>query len=353
MHIARPAISLPDHMVTTSEMVQDLKRADPGTSPASLRILQSTTVKQRYMTRPLGAPTVGGRAAFDERNSTAFQDATRLAVSAAQQALRNASISATDVDYLITSHTTSWSVPGLDVALVNELGLRPHVRRIPMTSVGCAGGAQALTYAQDCLLVSPGARVLVVVAECLSAATYNPAHTSVTDHIYKGLFGDSGAAVVVSGDQPPASPSVLMGESFTYVLPGSVHRYEGALSEDGLRFVSDRTSTKAVQDAMPAIQKWLQETGSTRLDWAAVHPGGPRILADVAAGLSLDPAPETGHLRHSWRSLAERGNLGGAAVLDVLAGFFDQPPGDGEHGLVIGFGPGFAVAATRCTWRGQ
>lgn len=53
-----------------------------------------------------------------------------------------------------------------------------------------------------------------------------------------------------------------------------------------------------------------------------IHPGGPRILHDAAAGLGLAEAA----LRHSWNSLRERGNLGGSAVLDVLARTHDDPP---------------------------
>ncbi len=346
-HVARPSIALAPHAVPTEDIEQDMRAR--GVPSAHIRLMRSTTVQTRYFTKPLISPTVSGDAAFCERNATAFQDALVLATDAGRQALSHAGLAASQVDALITSHTTSWTVPSLDVALVKELGLRPDVRRIPLTSAGCAGGASALNHAVD-QLASKGSHVLIVVAECLSAATYNPAHAQREEIIYRGLFGDSASAVVVSAAPTWTGPAIALGsphESFTYLLPDSTVRYRGQLTEDGLAFLSDRTATQALGDCMPAIQFWLDE-GS--LEWAAVHPGGPRILQDAAIGLGLDPDPQSGSLRRSWACLRDHGNLGGSAVLDVIAAYFSDPPADGSPGLIIGFGPGFAVEAVRCTW---
>ncbi|MFJ4282491.1 hypothetical protein [Streptomyces massasporeus] len=56
-----------------------------------------------------------------------------------------------------------------------------------------------------------------------------------------------------------------------------------------------------------------------------VHPGGPRIIAEVTAALGLG----TENSRHSFASLEENGNLGGNAVLDVLG---RRRPGGGRRG---------------------
>ncbi|MFF7177072.1 PhlD [Streptomyces sp. NPDC008121] len=345
-YLARPAIALPEHVVTTDELCEDIRRAHPDLPrlDAFLRIARATTVATRHFTRPLSAPTVSGDAPVEERNRAAYADALRLAVEAGRQALTHAGLEPEDVDCVVTSHTTSWTVPSLDIHLVHELGLRPDIRRIPLATLGCAGGAQSLVYAHRDIALHPGAHVLVVVAECLSAATYNHADTSRESMIYKALFGDGAAAVVASGAPARPGPRLLLDDTYEYVLPDSIERYRGRLSAAGLAFDSAPTATRALNDCLPALTKWL---GGRPLDFAVVHPGGPRILTDAAHGLGLDPDPATGDLTHSWASLAARGNLGGAAVLDVLARTFDAPPPHDAEGLLIGFGPGFTLAAAR------
>ncbi|MFJ9825115.1 PhlD [Streptomyces sp. NPDC101160] len=348
-HIARPAIALPPNLVTTDELCADIRAAHPELPrlEAYLRIARATTVEKRYFTRPLSAPTVSGTAPIEERNGAAFEDALRLAVASGRQALANAGLAPEDVDCVITSHTTSWAVPSLDVSLVCELGLRADVRRIPMASVGCAGGAQAIVYARDDIRAHPGANVLIVVAECLSAATYNHVDTSRESMIYKVLFGDGSGAVVVSDTPRWDGPSMEISDTFQYVLPESISRYKGRLTAEGLHFDSTDAATRALSDSLPEIHKWLDGRPT---DFVVVHPGGPRIILDAAAGLGLDPDKTTGDLTHSWTSLAECGNLGGSAVLDVLARTFDAPPAHDSEGLLVGFGPGFILAAAYGRW---
>ena len=49
--------------------------------------------------------------------------------------------------------------------------------------------------------------------------------------------------------------------------------------------------------------------------------------------------------------LAEVGNLSSASILVVLQNIFDRyTPKNGERGLVVGFGPGFAAEMLLTTW---
>ncbi|MGP9019577.1 PhlD [Streptomyces sp. BR1] len=351
VHIALPSVVLPEHIVATDEICADIRRAHPDRPrlEAHLRIARATTVRTRRFTRPLHAPTVAGNATIEERNRAAYEDALRLAAQAGREALAHAGLEPDDIDCVITSHTTSWTVPSLDVALVRELGLRPDVRRIPMATVGCAGGAHGLVRAHQDIAAHPGSHVLVVVAECLSTATYNHTDTSRESMIYKVLFGDGSGAVVVSDTPAWAGPSFVIEDTFEYVLPDSIDRYQGRLSGAGLHFDSTSAATAALNDSLPAVRKWLGGSGRA-LEFAVVHPGGPRVLEDAAVGFGLNGDRDHGDLRHAWASLAANGNLGGSAVLDVLARTFAQAPADRQYGLIIGFGPGFVLAASRGHW---
>ncbi|MEV6042367.1 type III polyketide synthase [Streptomyces xanthochromogenes] len=346
-HIAPPFVVLPGNVVTTDEICADIRRAhtDLPRLEAMLRVARATTVHTRHFTRPLDAPTVAGNAPVEERNKAAYEDSLKLATEAGQRALAASGLRSEDIDAIVTSHTTSWTVPSLDVHLVGSLGLRPDVRRYPMGTVGCAGGAQGLVRAHQDIAAHPGANVLVVTSECLSTATYNHEDTSLDSFVYKVLFGDGAAATVVSARPAWDGPSFVITDAFEYVLPDSADLYRGRLSGAGLHFDSTRAATAGVNNSMPALRKWLG-TDARPLDFAVVHPGGPRILDDVAAGLELDD----GALRHAWESLAANGNLGGSAVLDVLSRTFTTPPPADSAGLLIGFGPSFVLAAVRGHW---
>ncbi|WP_030571203.1 beta-ketoacyl-[acyl-carrier-protein] synthase family protein [Streptomyces aureocirculatus] len=360
--IARPHVELGRHAVSLDDITADMARqhADLPRLAAYLRTARSTGVLTRYFTRPLDSATVAGDASFEERNRAAYDDALELSLRAVPRALENAGLALADIDCVITSHTTSWTAPSLDIDLVQALGrdgLRLDISRIPLGSQGCAGGAQALALAHDHIAAHPGARVLIVVAECLSAATYNPVDTSRESMIYKVLFGDSAAACVVSGREADGAdgggPRFRIDDTWQYALPGSLTVYEGRLDSYGLHFDSTREATRAIGRTAPALHAWLSEAGAPFTpDFCVVHAGGPAILNSAeevlwgAFGPDGGECGRTGPLRHSWDSLEQCGNLGGASVLDVLRRSFDDTE-PGHRGVLLGFGPGFAISGCR------
>ncbi|MGK5641334.1 type III polyketide synthase [Streptomyces sp. URMC 126] len=348
-YVARPAIALPEHVVTTDEICDDIQ-SHHGELPrlaATLRIVRATGVVTRRFARPLSSPTVSGDAPVEERNRVAFADACRLAEEAARGALAHANLEPADIDCLVTSHSTSWAVPGLDVHLVQALGLRPDIRRVPMASLACSGGAQGLVRAADLVAAHPGSRCLVAVAETFSAI-YHQRDTSVESMIYKVLFGDGAGACVVTDE--PLSPGLRIDSTWEYLLPYSRDRYWAHLDGSGFHFNSSRKAIEAAGEAMPALKDWLATAAAERPfrpEWTVAHPGGPRILHSVAEELALDRE----RLRHSWDSLAANGNLGGVAVLDVLARTHEDPPPADAPGLLLAFGPGFVATGGTGAWR--
>ncbi|EST28289.1 hypothetical protein N566_22885 [Streptomycetaceae bacterium MP113-05] len=341
-HLTRPEIALPPHEVATGEIVADIvaRHPDHPKLGAIRRVISRLGVDHRRFMRPLAS--VAAEAEITERNRRAYQDARDQAFTAVSRLLERTGAAPADVDAVITSHTTSWTSPGLDVALCNEFRLRPGTTRVPMGSLGCVGGAHALARAADHLRTGRGDTVLVVVAETLSAV-YQHADTTIEAMIYKALFGDSAAAVLMTRE--PDGPGFAVEDYTEILLPHSTDRYRGRLDAGGLHFDSTGAALTATGDVLPHLRPWLDARPAPQ--WAAVHPGGPRILTDTANALGLDPEAD---LRPSWDSLRERGNLGGAAVLDVLARHHDAPPPPGAPGLLLAYGPGFAATALTGHW---
>ncbi|MFD0416084.1 PhlD [Streptomyces sp. NPDC127108] len=343
VHVLRPLTVLGDHQVTTAEIAEDVQAHHPDHPRlgAFLRVIGNCGVRTRHFTRPLGSPTVSGSAGIEERVNAAFEDALAMAEKAAKAAFDEAGLTALDIDAIVTTHTTSWAVPNLDINLVDRLHLRPTVRRVALTTVACPGGAQALIRAADLVAARPGSKVLVVAGEVLSGI-YHQADDTIESMIYKALFGDAAAATIVTDE--PLGPGLVVEDSFEYVLPHSVDRQAGRVDRAGIHFVSTKKALSAADDVLPQLKNWV---GTDRPDFAVIHPGSPRIITDTAAALGLDEHDA----RHSTDTLAHEGNIGGVSVLRVLERTHADPPADGSRGYTIAFGPGFATAALRCRWQ--
>jgi predicted naringenin-chalcone synthase len=339
-YVSRPTLVFPPYEITIDDIVTDIRDHHPDHPrlKSILRVVGRTGVERRRFTRPLEQVTA--TEGIEERNDRAFADLAELGEQAARGALAALDLRPKDVDCLITSHSTGIAVPGLDVHLINSMGLRPDVRRIPVTQLGCAGGAFTLVSAADHLKAHPGHRILVVVAEALSTV-YQHSDTTIESMIYKALFGDAAGAVVVTDS--PLGGGMVIDEAWMYTLPHTAERYRQRLDVTGHHFESTPAALLSISELVPPMLEWY---GTAPLEFVIAHTGGPRILQDLEAGLGCDAKL----LQHSWHSLRERGNLGGIAVLDSYSNHFDQPPSAGSTGLLVAMGPGFTAAACRGRW---
>ncbi|WP_353946721.1 PhlD [Streptomyces sp. HUAS MG91] len=343
-YISTPRTVLGAHKVTTDEIADDIRAHHPGHPrlAAAVRAVLGCGVHSRYFTRPLISPTVAGGARIAERAASAFADALELAHRAAESALDAAGLDAGDIDAVVTTHSTGWAAPNLDVHLVNALGLRPTVRRTAHTTLACTGGVKTLISAGDMVAARPGSTVLVVAAEVISAV-YHHSDTGIDSMIYKALFGDSAGAAVVTDE--PLGPGFVFDDSFEHLLPDSAGHLAGRITEDGLHFDATKAGRAASGEVIPVLEEWL---GGRRTDFPLVHPGSPRIIADTIGLLGLTDEDA----RHSTDTLTEEGNLGGPSVLRVLERTHADPPPVGARGTMVAYGPGFATAALHGHWHG-
>lgn len=343
MFVLRPAVVNAPFRVTTDEIRRALHRVQPDHPHRRLfdRVAGSIGVDVRYFAEPLDAASAPVPAA--QRARTAWEHLRRHGVEAARRAMAEHGVAAEDVDILVTSHATGDRKPGLDLALINELGLRPTVRRVPMTQHACGGGTQSLIQAANLIQAGRGRTALVVVAETLSTV-YHYSDVTRESVVFKFLFGDSGTAAIVTGDKPADRPCLEILDTYEMVLPGTTHYYQQRIESDGWHFDSTKAAVEATSVVMPHVVKWLMEGDPAWTGGHVVaHPGGPKVLDTVEAVLGC--APEI--MRHSRGSMRDGGNRGGAAVLDVLRRALSDPDLTPSTGLIISFAPGFSTAALR------
>ncbi|QDQ15958.1 PhlD [Streptomyces spectabilis] len=346
-YVTRPSIVLPEHEIPTSAIVRDIiDSLPPDPQLPSPAVINRWAVNLKVDTRRFVAPleVVSRTGTVTGRNNHALPVMYRMATTAACDALDAVGLDRTDVDCVITSHSTTPATPGLDVHLVNELDLRPDVMRMPATQLGCVGGAHALAWAARLVDAMPGLRVLVVIGEALSTV-YRRDKNDPAGILYRMLFGDGAGACVVSSD--PRNACLEVRGSWQQVVPNTVDSYTLEVEPAGLHFTSEKWAPDGVNHLMGPLWEWLHKTDPYWVPEVVIaHPGGPRILEDATKGLGC--APEL--LTHSWESLRTRGNLGGVAVLDVLARTAVSAPPHGSRTLVLGIGPGLTGAAVEGRW---
>ncbi|MFC7267014.1 PhlD [Streptomyces lutosisoli] len=347
--VSAPVVSLPRFQVTTDELLDRITELYPDDPSLSVvrRVIRATTVHTRWYSRPLEqqfapAPSLA------ERTRTHLMDSLELAEKAAHGALFEAGLAASDIDGLVVLSATGHTMPGLDVLLMERLGLPPSVRRIPVSQVGCTGGVFGLARAMEMVTAHPGSTVLMVCSDVFSHYLHR-GDSGLDGMILKGLFGDAAGACVVRTEAQ--GPHMELIDSWEYVHPNSHDIVGSRLDCDGLHAFNSPRLRHAVEGAMPRLLEWLKRSAPPGSDpaprFVVSHTGGPRILDAIVAGLGCDPAM----VDLARDSLREQGNVGSVSVLDVLERTFVKSPVDGDHGLLIAAGPGVSLIAVRAVWR--
>ena len=269
---------------------------------------------------------------------------------AARGALEHAGLDAADVDCLITSHSTTPALPGLDLSLLNSLQLRRDVLLLPATQWACIAGTRSLALAADLVATDPDRAVLVVISEALST-TYQPADDTLESLIVRLLFADTAVAAVVTGC--PREESILrLDAAWHHTLPGTTDLHRLDTRADGTHFVMDRRGPRAVQETVTAMWKWLRERHQDdkhpwHPDLLLAHPGGTRVLEYMEQ--TMPDGWPTGLLAYS-RAGYTTGNRGGAAVLDILRRAYDAGQKTGSRTVLYAAAPGLTATAVEAEW---
>lgn len=354
--IVSTATAVPAHSATQGE-VKDRLRAVLPLSPrrleAVMELFDHTAVERRFSVEPveqLGLPR--GLGEVQERYR---EHAISLGRSVATDALARAGAEASQVDLLITVSCTGIMIPSLDAHLCNDLGFRADVRRLPITALGCSGGAAALARAHDFLVGFPDARVLVVAVE-LPSLSLQRADLSLANLISTALFGDGAAAVLLDGgraDRPGGAGDVRrvqILETLCHLFPQTTYALGFDLKDDGFHSVLSKDVPGLIKTEIARLVRTLADrrgVSREQLSCFVLHPGGRKILAFVEEELGLtrdDTQP-------SWDVLRTFGNQSSASVLFVLHEWLTKrQPAAGAHGILAAFGPGLSTETLLLRW---
>ena len=345
--IAATATALPPHTITRDDVKYYMGRVfdiPERKLEAMMSIVDNAQVHKRHAIFPIEY-TVEPRALY-KTNQEYIEHAVKLGQEAAEKCLERASLRPDEVDLIITVSCTGFMIPSLDAHLINRMGFRSNVRRMPFTELGCAAGAMALGRAADFLKAHPGGNVLIVAVE-LPSLTFQRKDISQANLISSILFGDGAAAALVSGNGAPG-PKILVSE--TYTFPDSLGAMGFDLRDSGFHILLAKDVPEMIGSKIrELVDDFLQRHGKTHKDikgWI-LHPGGARLLGNVEIALGLTKC----QTQPSWEILGNVGNLSSATILFILQEWLEKRPlNPGEYALAAAFGPGFSAEFLLLQW---
>lgn len=342
------ATQLPQYYKETKEILPFVETwlagQDERLRRKTIKIFEGAGVDKRYsIIDPIEVFT---KTSFQERNEIYKREVVPLAQQAVEKALKKAEWNATDLDYIITVSCTGIMIPSIDAYLINSMGMRGDIYRLPVTEMGCVAGVSGLIYAQQFLTANPNKRAAVVAVEA-PTATFQLEDYSMANMVSAAIFGDGCACVLLSSHGNDHGPQLKAHEMYHFT--DATHMMGFDLVNSGLQMVLDKAVPETIAAHFPKIiHPFLETQGLTieDVDHLIFHPGGKKIVQTVEelfAGLGKN-------INDTKETLRLYGNMSSATVLFVLERFMNQNITKGERGLMLSFGPGFTAQRILLEW---
>lgn len=285
-------------------------------------------------------PSTSGRMAVYKRASVP------LAAEAAAKALADSSMHPEDITHLITVSCTGQFLPGLDAALIGELGLRTTVARVPLTFLGCAAGLKAVCLSKGLIAGQQDARALVV---CVELCTLHIQPSSDREALYgASFFGDGASACVIGRPDDRHHGVFLLGEERSALLPDSMGEMIWEVGNHGFDLYLSPSIPRLIGEHVPAEIKRLLE-GAPKPELWAIHPGGRGIVDIMQETFALSD----GQTSASRAILRNYGNMSSATILFVLSEMKRMLGEEGagyKEGIALAFGPGVTAEMIRIAY---
>jgi alkylresorcinol/alkylpyrone synthase len=312
------------------------------------RIFRQSDVDQRYTVLPLHE--IFKPMSLEEKNDIYRAHIVDYAAQVLQQALANANLQVSEVDCLITTSCTGHMSPSLDAFLINRLGMRADVQRLPVMEMGCIGAAVGLIYAENYLRAYPGRKVALISAE-LTSITFQREDFSWANIVSTAIFGD-GIACAILGDSIENRPGIVC--SRMHHFPETTNLLGFNLCNTGFKMVLDPQLPTVIRTHFHTfMEPLLVEAGWEigEIEHYIVHPGGKKILHNLDILLRKTALTDKKtYLEDSRTVLREMGNMSSATLLFILKRFLDKPIPAGEKALLLGFGPGLTASSLLLEW---
>lgn len=334
------ATTVPPYPLDQDDVVERVKLLF-GRSPDLDRLLPvflNTGIQRRYSCVPI--EWYDRAHGWPDRNRIYLASALDLLEAAAKRVLHLDARDKGEIDKIVVVSTTGIATPSLDAMLIERMGLRSTVQRLPIFGLGCVGGVVGLARAANQAAVEPGKMVLLLVVE-LCALSFRRDDWSKSNIVATALFGDGAAAALLSTDGE--GPAIVAAGEHTW--PGSLDVMGWEVADDGLKAIFSRDIPNLVTARLRDVaSEFLSRHGLAigDIDRFVCHPGGAKVIAALESAFGLP----RGALAEARAVLRDYGNMSATTVMFVLERILAKARATGEHwerALITALGPGFTA----------
>jgi alkylresorcinol/alkylpyrone synthase len=333
------ATAVPPYPLDQDDVIERVKLLFGGAQALDrlLPVFTNTGIRTRYSCVPI--EWYDRSHSWAERNRIYLAAALDLIEATTVQLLDRAGRSRDEIDTIVVVSTTGIATPSLDALLIQRLGLRATVRRLPIFGLGCAGGVLGLARAASLAISSPGEIVLFLVVE-LCALSFRRDDFSKSNIVATALFGDGAAGVLISTEG--GGPAIIATGEYTW--PNSLDVMGWEVADDGLSAVFSRDIPQLVAAKFRKVTTEFlahHDMAIDAIDRFVCHPGGAKVVAALEDAFGLTQ----GALAGARGVLRDFGNMSAATVIFVLERMLADPL-PWNRALMNALGPGFSAGFT-------
>lgn len=243
--------------------------------------------------------------------------------------------------HLITVSCTGMYAPGIDIEIVQQLGLSSSIKRTAINFMGCYGAFNALKVADVICQSDPNAKVLIV---CVELCTIHLQKSMKTDNmIANAIFSDGAAAALVQA-KPNTHTYLSLQHFYCDLVPQSTKEMAWQIADNGFDIVLSSYVPEVIKTGIPRFMQTLLQKNtltSSDIDFYAIHPGGLKILEACEKALNITKEQN----RYAYDVLNNYGNMSSATILFVLKAILhDLKKNDHQKNIFsCAFGPGLTL----------
>jgi alpha-pyrone synthase len=264
-----------------------------------------------------------------------------LAIKAIEDAFSKTSLKKEQITHIVTVSCTGMYAPGIDIEIIEQLGLSKNIERTCINYMGCYAAFNALKVANAICKANQEANVLVVCVE-LCTIHYQK-HKNWDLILSNAIFGDGAAAAIIQGEKPDGT-SLQLQSFFCDLASEGKKDMAWHITDNGFEMTLSSYVPQLIKKGINSLTKSLLHHINLDLqdiDYFAIHPGGKRILEVIEEELSIPKEKNS----HAYHILKEYGNMSSATVLFVLHNIFQTLKKEDKRKNILSFafGPGLTL----------
>lgn len=245
------------------------------------------------------------------------------------------------ITHLITVSCTGMFAPGLDVELVQSLGLTQSLQRIAINFMGCYGLFNGMKVAQAICKGDKNAKVLLVSVEMCTI--HFQKKFDLDNLIASTIFADGAGALLIEGS-PSQNQYLTFHDFYCDIVSESQEEMTWGIGNQGFDIRLSSYVPHLIKKGIAEFVSKLLIRNSLQFDnihYFAIHPGAKKILEACEHALKISQEDN----RFSYEVLRDYGNMSSATIAFVLKKLWKsmQKIDHQKNIFCCAFGPGLTL----------